>query len=547
MAPKQRDIGWEHGTPVGGSRKLVKCNYCGKQVHGGITRLKQHIAHVPGQVEGCLRVSKEISQIMRRHLSEGSKERAAIKSKKDRLMRSLSEEDFYEVTEEDSDNEIEEVGGLEGVERRQLKQAMKESREMAWRSAEGVDIGGSSSQPSGSGSNRGLRRSMTMREAEIPARGIDPYMFPTKQKSIKSMFSTENMKKVGKSVAKFFHYNAIPFNAADSGPYYQAMINTIAEAGPGVKGPTGYQIGNLYLEEEVKEIGVYIASIKTKWPQYGCTIMCDGWSSHNRKPIVNFMIYCDRSMIYHTSVDTTNISKTAEYIFSLMDKVVDEVGEENIVQVVTDNEASFKAAGHMLMEKRKHLFWSPCAAHCIDLMLEDIGSLKSVKETLDDAKVITSFIYNSLKVVNLMKLYTKDRDLLRPGITRFATEFISIESLIRYEQDLKRMCTTTEWREFNKERSRRSVRDKVANLILTDRFWKKAREVQNIMDPLVRVLKIVDQDKKPTLSIIYEAMDRAKLAIKASNKNWKKYWDIIDRRWEGQLHRHLHAAGNSFA
>jgi len=39
------------------------------------------------------------------------------------------------------------------------------------------------------------------------------------------------------------------------------------------------------------------------------------------------------------------------------------------------------------------------------------------------------------------------------------------------------------------------------------------------MDPLVRVLKIVDQNKKSTLSIIYEAMDIAKLAIKASNKN----------------------------
>jgi len=39
------------------------------------------------------------------------------------------------------------------------------------------------------------------------------------------------------------------------------------------------------------------------------------------------------------------------------------------------------------------------------------------------------------------------------------------------------------------------------------------------MDPLVRVLKIADQGKKPTLSIIYEAMGRAKLVIKASNKN----------------------------
>ena len=99
------------------------------------------------------------------------------------------------------------------------------------------------------------------------------------------------------------------------------------------------------------------------------------------------------------------------------------------MQVITDNEVSFKAAGHMLMEKRKHLFWSPCAAHYIDLILEDIGSVKSVKEILDDAKMITSFIYNSLKVVNLMKLFTRDRDLLRQGITRFATEFISIENL----------------------------------------------------------------------------------------------------------------------
>ena len=81
-------------------------------------------------------------------------------------------------------------------------------------------------------------------------------------------------------------------------------------------------------------------------------------------------------MIYHSSVDTTNIPKTTDYIFSLIDKVVEEVGEENVVKVVTDNEASFKAVGMLLMKKWKHLFWSPCVAHCIDLMLKDIGSMK---------------------------------------------------------------------------------------------------------------------------------------------------------------------------
>ena len=68
------------------------------------------------------------------------------------------------------------------------------------------------------------------------------------------------------------------------------------------------------------------------------------------------MIYCDRSMIYHSSVDTTNIPKIVDCIFSLIDKVVDEVGEENVIQVVTDNKASFKVVGMFFMEKRKHLF-----------------------------------------------------------------------------------------------------------------------------------------------------------------------------------------------
>ena len=88
---------------------------------------------------------------------------------------------------------------------------------------------------------------------------------------------------------------------------------------------------------------------------------------------------------------------------------------------------------------------------------------------------------------------------------------------------MKRMCTTNKWREFNKDRNRKGLRDKVSNLILTDRFLKKIGEVQTIMEPLVKVLKLVDQDKKSTVSIIYEAMDRDKLAIKASVKQWEKY------------------------
>ncbi|CBI20020.3 unnamed protein product, partial [Vitis vinifera] len=64
-------------------------------------------------------------------------------------------------------------------------------------------------------------------------------MFPSNQKSIKSLFSIEDVKKVGKAISKFFLFNAIPFNAVDSGPYYQSMIDVIAEASPSIKRSCG--------------------------------------------------------------------------------------------------------------------------------------------------------------------------------------------------------------------------------------------------------------------------------------------------------------------
>ncbi|KAG8391496.1 hypothetical protein BUALT_Bualt01G0193800 [Buddleja alternifolia] len=130
-----------------------------------------------------------------------------------------------------------------------------------------------------------------------------------------------------------------------------------------------------------------------------------------------------------------------------MNKVINEIGEENVVHVVTDSESAYKSTDERLLQERPHLFWSPCAAHCIDMMLEDIGKMEKVKKTIDKAKHITNFIYNSDKVVNLMKSHMNDQELLRLGITRFAIQFIVIESLLRHHIDLKRMCLTPELEE----------------------------------------------------------------------------------------------------
>ena len=81
MASKH-DIGWEHAKPLGGNRRTPKCKYCGKVIHGGITRLKQHIAHISGQVEGCRSVPAKVSQSIRLYMSNASNEKIRMKKKR---------------------------------------------------------------------------------------------------------------------------------------------------------------------------------------------------------------------------------------------------------------------------------------------------------------------------------------------------------------------------------------------------------------------------------------------------------------------------------
>ena len=61
-------------------------------------------------------------------------------------------------------------------------------------------------------------------------------------------------------------------------------------------------------------------------------------------------------------------------MFTYLDEVVEEIGEENVVQVITDNVSNYVNVGMRLMERRGRLRWTPCAAHCIDLMLDILGS-----------------------------------------------------------------------------------------------------------------------------------------------------------------------------
>jgi len=84
---------------------------------------------------------------------------------------------------------------------------------------------------------------------------------------------------------------------------------------------------------------------------------------------VDFLVYCPKGTVFLKTVDVSDVSKTARLLYQLFREVVLYVGVENIVHMVTDNAANYVAAGRLLMEEFPSILWSPCDAHCINLIL----------------------------------------------------------------------------------------------------------------------------------------------------------------------------------
>ena len=102
--------------------------------------------------------------------------------------------------------------------------------------------------------------------------------------------------------------------------------------------------------------------------------------------MINFLVNNPRGTIFLRSVDASDKKKDENLLFEMFDEIVEEVREDLVVQVVTDNASTYKAAGAKLMEKRKHLFWTPCAAHCIDLIIEKLGELPQHKRNFGESE-----------------------------------------------------------------------------------------------------------------------------------------------------------------
>eukprot|EP00253_Pinus_taeda_P004477 PITA_04477 len=464
--PRILDSMWEFGEPdvipeTGAlNRMYLTCKLCGKHMSGGINKLKFHLGQIPGQnIELCTKPSPEIIRQAIQSLmdkEDGKDTRAALR------------------------NQL--VGG----------------------SRVGGPESGSASTAASPSSPMGTHPSISS--------FFVPRTIAGSQARIKSSMKKKEKAEADKLVSRCLLWSDVPFNIAKTNPFYQPMFDVVAVVGPGYKAPTFAELRGPLLQNEKTECIARLAEFKASWEYIGCTVMSDGWTDQKGRTLLNFLVSCPKGTMFMKSVDASAHIKDARLLCELLDLFIQEVGSSNVVQVITDNAANYVAAGKMLMERYPNLFWTPCAAHCIDLMLEDIGKIPTVRDIVESSKSITKFIYNHSFVLSLMRKFTNNKELVQPAITRFATTFISLQPLLNSMWEVKSMFLSADWRSLSI--SRKPEGEGICKLVSYDqRFWAEVEEVCAISEPLVKVLRLVDGEK-PAMGYLYEAMDRAKEAIR---------------------------------
>lgn len=482
-----RDACWEHCVLIDATRQKVRCNYCQREYSGGVYRMKFHLAQIKNKdIVPCTEVPDDVRDQIQSILSMPKKQKAPKKQKVDQA----------------ANGQQNSSSGSEGVHPNH----------------------GSSGQNGSS---------------------CPSLLFPRPTPNAEPTIDDAQKQKqddADKKIAKFFFHNSISFSAAKS-MYYQEMLDAIAECGVGYKGPNYEKLRSTLLERVKGDIHDFCKKLRVEWKETGCTILCDGWSDGRTKSIIVFSAACSKGTLFLKSIDVSGHADDAHYLFEVLASVVLEVGVENVVQVVTDSTASFVYAGRLLMAKYPSLFWSPCASHCINKMLEDFSKQEWVSLVLEEASTVARYIHSNSWTLNMMRKFTGGRELIRPKISRFVANFLSLRSIVIQEDNLKHMFSHSDW--SSSMYSRRPDAQAIKCVLYSERFWKSAHEAVSVSEPLVKILRIVDGDM-PAMGYMHEGMERAKIAIKVYYKGIEeKYvpiWDIIDRRWNMQLHSPLHAA-----
>jgi len=320
------------------------------------------------------------------------------------------------------------------------------------------------------------------------------------------------------------------------------MCEAIGQFGSGLEPPSLRDLRESLLDEEYARTKSLLQEHEAEKVKNGCSVMTDAWLDRKRRSIMNLCTNCADGSSFVSSKEMSDVSHTSEVIFELVDKAIEDIGPDDVVQVVTDNASNNMGAKKLLLEKRPNIFWTSCATHTINLMLQGIGNMPRFKKVIDQAKALTIFVYGHTRTLECLRHFTEGREIIRPGVTRFASAFLTLNNILEKKDQLRKMVVHNRWDTLKDVKSKKGK--DATETILSPTFWKDVKLCLSVFEPLVKVLRLVDGDVKPSMGFIYGELLKAKREIKEAYGNVQSRYNeviaIIDKKMKGRLDSPLH-------
>lgn len=477
---REKDVCWEYAEKLDGNK--VRCKFCQRVLNGGISRLKHHLSRFPSKgVNPCSKVRDDVTDRVRNIIA--------------------------------SKEEVKEISSVK-------KQKLVEVK---------------------SPGNLSATKDLLSLETTSPIVKI----FPTSTTGNNPLTptSTNNQENAERSIALFFFENKLDFSVARSSSY-QLMIDAITKCGPGFTGPSAEILKTIWLERIKSEVGLQSKDVEKEWATTGCTIIADTWTDYKSKAIVNFLVSSPSRTFFHKSVDASAYFKNTKWLADLFDSVIQEFGPENVVQIIMDSSFNYTGIANHILQNYGTIFVSPCVSQCLNLILEDFTKVDWIGRCIFQAQTISKLIYNNASLLDLMKKYSGGQELIRTGITKSVSTFLSLQSMLKLKTRLKHMFHSPE---FASNTSYANKPQSLSCIAIAEdgEFWRTVEECVAISEPFLKVLREVSEGK-PTVGSIYELMTRAKESIRTyyimDENKCKTFLDIVDTKWRDQLHSPLHAA-----
>jgi hypothetical protein len=353
------------------------------------------------------------------------------------------------------------------------------------------------------------------------------------QTRIDTIFSEkENKEMLALAWSKWFHARDIPGRKADC-PYFVGAMKLTQRLGEGVPIPKGGIIDGPCLNSNYNELKEYVVQFKEDWHTYGVTIMCDAWTGPTDMSIINFLIFCNGRMLFHKSVNATGEMQNATYLCKIIrEVVVDEVGHEYVVQLVTDNGANFKKACAMVVEEFTRIVWQPCCAHTVNLMLKDISKFPEVVQTVTSAKRISKFLHSHSRLHESMRKWVGG-EIIQPNATRFGTLFVFLQSFMDKKDAFQKWMVSDDWQ--NSEWSSSPDYDYTYDKLISRVWWDNVKWVLGAVTPIYKLLRYADREKNATISGFIptscrSAQDISERFCGRDDYSYNRFVDVMEKR-----------------